>query len=186
MNLKNKHVLVISLSSLVVAIVLVSTLIVYSLYLDWKEDSKALQYNNSIYRVTADMFAKYVAVSNVNVNAAGNDIFRHIVVIEGSVKNNSDKTITSLMLEVSFSRPDGTVIYRDWLYPIGDNRSSYTSSSVSAKNVLSQGEGVSFRHILVNCPAEVAEGIQFNTKFAKIPADKRIQMEYEIAGMSVL
>ncbi|MFC1480328.1 hypothetical protein ACFL5Y_02635 [Candidatus Omnitrophota bacterium] len=189
MFLKKKHILVIVFSSIIIAVVFVSTLIGYSLYIQWKKDSFALRYRNSIYKLTAELFRKNVVMSNVRVKIGGKELFPGLPLLEGSFKNNSNKIVTSVLVEVYFLRPDGTVVYKDWVYPLGEQH--FGSSTLfpgikQTRNILLPGEGISFRHLLRNCPREVVEQVSARTKLAKNSSKDKIRMVYSIAGLSVL
>ncbi|MFH1552946.1 MAG: hypothetical protein ABID83_04845 [Candidatus Omnitrophota bacterium] len=189
MFLKKKHILVIIFSSLIITVVFVSTLIGYSLYIQWKKDSFALRYRNSIYKLTAELFRKDVITSNMSVKIGGKELFPGLPLLEGSLKNNSNKTVTSVMVEVYFLRPDGTVVYKDWFYPLGEQHfgsPALLPGIKQTRNILLPGEGISFRHLLRNCPRELVEQVSVRTKLAKNSSKDRIKMVYSIVGLSVL
>ncbi len=186
---KKKHVLVIVFSSLIISVVFLSTLVGYSIYLQWKEDSFALRYRDAIYRLTAQIFRNNIAVGNVTVKIGEDRPFKGMPMMEGSLKNNSSKTVTSILIEVSFSRPDGTVVYKDSFYPLGAYK--YTHPALltgmeNTRNVLLPGEGISFRHLMRNCPREVVSQLSTRSKFAKSGSEDKLRFEYSINGMRVL
>ncbi|NQT32946.1 MAG: hypothetical protein HQ594_04665 [Candidatus Omnitrophica bacterium] len=189
MFLKRKHILVIVLSSLIIAVVFVSTLVGYSLYVQWKKDSFAVKYRNSVYRLTADLFRKDIVLSNMKVAFAGDEAFSGTPLVEGSLKNNSSKTVTSVLVEVSLRKADGTVIYKDWFYPLGKKPFAGSSLFPGIKqlgNVLLPGEGISFRYQLRNCSREVIDQLLAKTNFAKKPSAGDIELVYTISGASVI
>ena len=188
MVLRKKHALVIFFSSTIIAIVLVTTLAGYSLYVQWKKDSFALKYRRSIYKLTADLFKKDVAVYNVSVRIGDNELFSGMPILEGSLKNNSGKTITSILVEISFLKGDGAVIYHDWFHVLGEKHYGSPpafSEKKQAGNVLLPGEGISFRHLLRNCPREVIDHVTVKSQFAKSHPKDSMKMVYSITGMSV-
>jgi hypothetical protein len=185
MHVKSKHFVVVFFSSIIVAVVLVSTLIVYGVYIEWKEDSDAAKYDSSIYKLTADMFRKDINMSNLKAVIGSDDAFSGMPMVEGSLKNNSSKIVTSIMMEVSFSRPDGSVVCRVLFHPLGEERSSRVARE-HTKNVLMPGEGISFKHLLRNCPQEVVSRLSTKSEFARVDKDKQLKVEYSIVGMSVL
>jgi len=113
MGLKSKNIMVIIFSSVIIAIVFLSTLVGYSLYVEWKNDSRAVQYNNSMYILTAEIFKSDIAVSNVTVRMGEHGPFRGQPIIEGDIKNNSPKPVNLLTMEVFFEKADGSVVYKD-------------------------------------------------------------------------
>ena len=189
MSIKKKHILVVVFSSIIIAAVFISTLVGYTLYIQWKKDSFALMYRDSIYKLTAELFKNDIILSNVYVKLGTDGALLDVPLLEGSLKNNSAKTITSVMIEVSFVRQDGTVVYNDWFQPLGKER--FTSGTLfsrmrGTKNVLLPGEGLSFRHILRNCPRKVFEAVSTKAEFAKEDSAEKINVVYKVAGLSVL
>jgi len=176
-------------SSLIIVFVFISTLVGYSVYIQWKKDSFALEYRNSIYKLTAELFKNDIILSNVYVGLEGGKASQQLPVLEGSLKNNSNKTITSLMIKVSFVKDDGSVVYNDWFQPLGKKHfisDSLFSGAQETRNVLLPGEGISFRHLLRNCPRSVIEAVSTKAKFARGDSANEIKMIYDITGLSIL
>lgn len=191
MFLKKKHIIVVMVSSFIVSLVLVSTILGYNLYLQYKKDTFRIKYRNSIAKITADLFSKDLVLSNMKIRFYENDakIPADMPVFEGAVKNNSNKTVTLLIIEMSFQDPNGRVLYKDWFYPIGEGRSENISSHYAGNRtgrVLLPGEGVSFRYILKNCSADLAREISYDPSFAKSEPNKNVKLECSISGMNVL
>ncbi|MFH1847483.1 MAG: hypothetical protein ABH869_08040 [Candidatus Omnitrophota bacterium] len=193
MFIKKKNLVVIIFSSAVIAVVFLSTLIGYSLYLQWKKDAFALNYRNSIYRLTAELFRNNVNLSNINVDLRDNGLFSAMPILEGNIKNDTGKIITSILLEISFSEQDGSIIYRDWVYPMGGEHAEkywaetpLFSARKQARTVLSPGEGITVRHLLRKCPPEVVALLSAKTNFAKSGTSHKIKFNYTIEGLSVL
>ena len=188
MLIKGKHFLVIFFSSLIILIVLASTIIGYALYIEWKNSSFIARYNRSISKLTAEMLREEIGISNVNIGIERNGPFSGMPYIEGGLKNNSQKTIATILLEVSFLNPDGSVIYKVWLHPVGDERfhSSTLAGIEHTRNVLLPGDSISFRHLLRHCPPEVVEQFSSKSSFAKSSSEDTIKLEYKITGVTVL
>ena len=181
--------MVIAFSSLIIGVVLVSTVIVYTLYVEWKNNSFIQRYSDSISRITAEMLRKDVGIANVRVGLHKEGPFSGMPFMEGSLKNNSKKTLTSIRLELSLQKPDGSVVYKGWLHPIGEERfarSASFSDTEDTRNVLSPGESISFRHLLRNCPPEVISQFSSKKEFAKTDAEDNIKLDYLITRMTVL
>jgi len=187
--MKRKSIVVIVFSSLIVAAVLFSTLLGYMLYVQWKEDSFVLKYHNSIYKLTAELFRENVSIANTKVRLEGAEPFPQMPVLEGSIKNSSDKTVISVLVEISFREPDGSVVYKDWFYPLGERSFSNPimfSGVKRAENVILPGEGISFRHLLRNCPRELVPMLSSGSNFARNSAEGKIALVCEIKGLRVL
>ena len=189
MFLRSKHANVIVYSSIVIAVVMVSTLVGYILYIQWKEDSFALRYRNSIYKLTAAMFKSEILLSNVSIRPWEESAHVDVPIFEGSIKNNSSKALTSVTVEISFRRPDGSVVYKSWVHPLGEKESMarpVLPVMGHARSVLLPGEGMSFSQMLKNCPKEVLTSLPRKAKAAKGSPKSDIAAEYTIVGVSVI
>lgn len=189
MFIAKKNIVVAVFSSVVIAVVFISTLVGYSLYIQWKKDSFALRYQNSIYELTAELFKKDVILSNVVAKVGDDGFFSDAPFLEGSLKNSTKKTITSVLIEVSFVKPDGEVVYHDWFHPLGEERingSIFTSDKKRTRSVILPDEDLTFRHALRNCPKEVIEKLSTKAKLAKAGSKDELSMVYSIKGLSVL
>jgi len=168
----------------------VSTLIGYSLYVHWKEDSFALKYRNSIYKLTAELFKDKIAISNVSVGNKNSQIPSSVPFVKGSLKNNSAKTVSSVLIELVFQEPNGIVVYKDWIYPLGVKKTQKTFplfyGLVETSNVLLPGEGISFRHPLRNCPSAVLRRITEKTNFARKDEKNAIEISCSVVGLDLL
>lgn len=189
MFLKKKHLLVIVFSSLIITIVFVSTIVVYSIYIQWKKDTFTLQYKTSIYKLTAKLFEKEIVLSNVNVRMEKDGSLNKLPLFEGTLKNNSEKTITSVRIRVTFTNSIGTVVYNDWFHPLGEQylgRTSLSHASKDTRGILPPGESIFFRHYLRNCPRDLAEQISSKKNFAKADKNNDVKLSYSITGVCVL
>jgi hypothetical protein len=140
MFIKKKHGAVVFFSSIIIAVVFITTLVGYSLYIQWLKDKGIFKYRNSIYKLTAEIFKKDLDVYDVNAKIADDGLFQNMPVLRGSLKNNSEKIVSSVLMEVSFIRFDGTVVYKDWFYPLGQQRSGspmlFPEAKQPTRNVL--------------------------------------------------
>ncbi|MFH1305289.1 MAG: hypothetical protein ABIH74_02665 [Candidatus Omnitrophota bacterium] len=189
MFIKRKHIAVVVFSSLVVVIVFASTLIGYTLYIQWKKDSFTGKYHVSIGRLTAELFRKNIVLSNVNVKEApGDEHFPAVPLLEGTLKNSSGKTITSVLLEVSFLAPDGTVEYYGQFYPVGGKPPLLGVTLFEKKHeedVLLSGQSLSFSHFLKNCPRRVIRQLSSGTNFARGSSKNTLKMVCSVVEVSV-
>ena len=189
MRIKRKHAQVIIYSSVIIAIVFISTLAGYSIYVQWKKDTFASKYRNSIYKLTSELFKNDIVLSNIDVKMDENNVSAKVPLIEGRIKNNTGKTVTSVLVEVAFLEPDGRVLYRGWFHPLGERRFGspiFSPSAQKTRNVLLPGEGITFRYLLRNCPREVVREISKKSEFAKNRTDNTINIFCSIEGLKVL
>ena len=186
MFVKPKNIVVIVLSSVIVASVFMTTIVGYSFYTQWKKDSFTAMYKSSIYRLTGEMFKNEVTISNINVYVDSSRTKRSAPIVEGSIKNNTGKTISSIMIEVSFSNNKGVVVYNDWFYVLNNVEREILSPAGIGNNVVFSGGVVSFKEILKNCPKSVVEKIREKTVFAKSDSEEAIVVSCKATGMSVI
>jgi len=170
--------------------VFVSTLVGYNLYIQFKGESSVVKYGNSIYKLNAELFRKDINLSNVSVETGKHGSRARLPFIKGSLKNNSNKTVSSVLVEVFFQKRDGSVLYKERIYLLGDKKLSSRAVSLflgrrRTYNVLLPSEGISFRHPIGNCPNEIYEQFSNKTNFAKNDKNK-IEIVYSIAGLDII
>jgi hypothetical protein len=189
MFIKKKHIQVILFSSITIAVVLITTVIGQGLYIQWKKDSFAAKYRNSIYELSAELFKGDVILSNVDVRSEKDGMSNEVPYMSGDIKNNTGKTITSLLVEIYFAAPDGGVLYKSWIYPLEEAQlagGNLFFGKVRKEAVLLPGESLSFRQMLRNCPQEVVSHAAKKGSFAKGDSQKGIKVVCSVAGLSVI
>lgn len=187
MGIRKKHIPVILFSSIIIAGVFITTLAGYTIYIQWKKDVFTTDYRNSIYKLTAELYKNDITWSKVKVDVRDASRGREIAVFEGSVSNNTGKTLESILVEISFVDPDGRVLYKDWVDPLTDHRfwRAVPTESASIKRVLLPGETLIFRHNLRNCPREIIKDISSMKEFAKSDTPEKVKYIYSIEGLKV-
>ncbi|MCK5450676.1 MAG: hypothetical protein KAI70_02780 [Candidatus Omnitrophica bacterium] len=185
MFIKRKHRTVILFSSAIIVAVFLSTIIGYSLYIQLKKDSFSSSYRNSIYEMTAELFKNDIEIVNIGIKIGRGNILSEIPFVEGTLKNNSEKTIRSMLLEVSFTRPSGEVIYKDRVYPLWSGTLVSRDIDIKEGEILLPGESISFQNVLKNCPRELVEEFLTQTKFAKGNMEEKMKFICLIKGLMV-
>ena len=117
MIIKQRGPLVITISSLVIASVLALTLFGFYAYLEWKQKNIEDSHRLAVYEFDARLFGKYIIVYLEAKTDAGG-IFKGKPVVEGTIKNTSNKTIYSLKLKIALRDREDKVIYADTFYPV--------------------------------------------------------------------
>lgn len=175
-------------SSAIIGVVMISTIVGYGIYVQWKEDIHTVRYRDLIYKLTAEIFRKDIEIAGVKAEFEHGDLVSAIPVLEGKIKNNSSKTITSLTVELIISRPDGYVLYKNWYYPLGEvalSESPFFSGRKRGEETLRQGDILTFRFPLKNCPAEVLPELSNKDFFAKKGSSPKVKIDLHIVGASV-
>ena len=193
MLLKKKNISVIIFSVGIIVAVFLSSLILFSSYFLWQEKGAALSYEKAIYTTTALLFEKDLLLSQVTLVPGDADIFSGKPLVEGRIKNNTTKTISSILMEISFISKDGVVVYRHRFHPfgIGPGNKNFGSPLLyplmsPTGNMLLPGDSISFRHIMSNCNNGLICRVKNNTNFNEKGIKKDLKFLYSIIGLSVV
>lgn len=170
MIVKKKSILVIILSIMLISLVLITTLIGYYLYLNWKEENTKSLYLTSLYELNAKLYAKYISITSILIKIDEEEFFKDKPIMEGHIKNTSNKKIRSLKLKISLLDKDGRVLYMDLFYPLRIDSHSY----------LAPNDAISFKHLLKNCPKDITSYLKMKTRFAKEKKKDLINITYKI------
>lgn len=189
MFIKKKHVGVILWSASIVAVVFISTLVVFNIYSHWKERSYFAIYREKLRDLTAEMFSEEVLIDKIDVSVSPirfNEEPR--VILTGTLLNRSSKKVDSALLEVEFTAYDGRVLYKTWIYmftdkPVPGYGLIKTNDMV---DVLKPGESFLFRHTLLNFPDDLSNELLKDKGFARTSKEREIELNYRIKELSVI
>ena len=93
-----------------------------------------------------------------------------------------------LKLKVAFRNPEKEVIYVDVFHPIGAEFDSFVNLSEltrTTENFLREGDSISFKHQLKNCPPEVLNYLKAKLKFARSQAKDPLELIYKVEGLNI-
>ncbi|MBN1354142.1 MAG: hypothetical protein JW994_05710 [Candidatus Omnitrophica bacterium] len=186
MRISPRTTLVILVSSLIISSVLALTLLGYYVYLGWKEKKISWNYRMALYNLNADIFGKYIQIK-LQAKIEKDGIFKGKPVVLGTIKNTSNKKIYSLKLKVVFYDSKQRAMYSDTFCPVGVDLESLVNIGELAsntKNFLTEGDSVSFKHILRNCPSAVMLFLKSKSKFAKLEKTP-LKLDYGIEGIDI-
>jgi hypothetical protein len=193
MFLKKKNIPVIFYSSVIIIAVLVANIALYIVYFEWKNKRAIDVYERSIYALTAGLFKGEVDVLNLDLIPLGGGSGPEMAVVEGTIINKSSKTISSILLEISFVAGDGSVRYTHRFHPFGKGPGEKDLGSPTlyplagtTRNMLLPGDRVTFRHILRNCPADIPAGtVRTGRNFAVRRRSNDLKLIHSLEGLSV-
>ncbi len=184
MRIKRTSALVIIVSSSVIMIVLALTIFGFYAYLEWKETDTVKNYRLSLYDLNARVFNRLVLL-NLKANLGTEGALKGKPVIEGTVENISNKKIYSLKLKISFYDHQNRAIYVDRFYPVGAEPEPLVNISGFSENFLGEGDSISFKHPLRNCPREIVDYLIAELNFVKLPDNKKLNLVYKIEGLDI-
>jgi len=174
--IKPKSIIVIFISSFVISLVLVLTIAGLSLYLGWKEKDSERIHSVEIDKLNASLYEKFIDVSDLKAKKGKEGIFKDNYIIEGLVKNNGFRTVSSISLEIDFLNASREAIHTETFKPL---QSAVPSSKLSIGSLfiltsgkelpLARGQSMRFKHIL-SCQKkkDVVSPIK-NNRFATNP-----------------
>lgn len=186
-HIKNRTALVIAFSSVIISSVLALTIFGFYAYLGWKEKEIRKNYKVALYDLNAKTFEKYVIVK-LDARFDTEGIFKGKPIVRGTIKNTSRKTIYSLRLKLAFYDKEHRTVYVDTFYPVGLELESLVNIAdirKMTKNFLLEGDSISFKHRLKNCPPKVLEYLKSKRKFAGLGVSEPLKLEYKIAGLDI-
>ncbi len=184
MRLKRVSTLVIMISSLVIISVLGLTIFGFYAYLGWKAKDIRQNYKLALYDLNGRTFARYITLK-LYPGIGTRGAFKGKPVIEGTVKNSSNKRIYSLKLKIAFYDPGRRAVYVDRFYPVGLALESPVNASDVTKNFLRENDSISFVQPLKNCSSKVLLFLKSKSGFAKVRGAEPFDFEYKIEGMDI-
>lgn len=153
--MKFKSILVIVLSSILISSVILLTIFGLSLFIRWEEGESAKLHKDKIAEINSKLYSGHVTIQEIKAKHGKNGIYKAKYLLEGSIRNNGYRTISSMKIVVEFLNSSGTVIYQEKISPL---RSSIMprKTTIAALSLLTSGkevpilpgESLRFKHIL--------------------------------------
>ena len=168
MALKQRSALVIVISSAVIASVLALTIFGFYAYLRWKEKNMEKNYKLATYDLDAHLFEKYIVI-DAKPKIAAKGTHKGKPVVEGTIKNTTEKRICSLKMKIAFCNREGEVVYVDRIYPVG----------------VGGRDSISFACQLKNCPPEVLGYLKSKSQFVKAGSYEPLEFIYKVEGLDI-
>lgn len=162
MLIKPKSLVVVALSSVVIAGVLVSTLIGYYMYVELKETENSKVCMDAIRKLQARIFAKDIEASGLSFGMDQAGPLAGRPVIKGVVRNRSARRVYNILLRVKFIDAGGTSVYEVVFHPLEptfgiDQLGSITLSYLKGpqRNSIEPASSKTFKRIMPNFPKEL-------------------------------
>ncbi len=182
MLIKRKSLIVVVLSTIVISTVLACTLIGYYMYLELKEREDERACSNSIKKLEAKIFSKYVDIKGLSYGIEPSGPLKGKPTIKGIIKNRSTRQLYNIILKVKFLDEDGASIYEVIFQPqepvFGINQLGVMTKAYLTgpqKNmVLEANYSIAFKRTVPNCPKELlqASGSSKRAKSGPAPSKK--------------
>lgn len=153
--IKLKSVIVIILSSILISSAILFTIFGLSVYTGWKENESSRLHRDKVASLNARLYGQYIEMRDLQARYDKAGIYKGRYYIEGVIKNNGYRTISSLRLNVHFLNAAGEAIYTEGVLPLRRSMLSpkttigTLSLFTSGKETpLVPGESVHFMHLL--------------------------------------
>lgn len=185
--MKTRTTLVVALSSVIISSVLALTIFGFYAYLEWKQKTVRESHKLALYDLNGKLYDKYISLG-LHAKIDKEDTFKNKPIVWGTIKNNSGKKIYSLRLKISFRDASERVLYVDTFYPIGlelEHLIKIVDITKKTRNFMGQGDSISFKHQLNNCPIQVLDYLKEKSKFAKFYPDGALELTHKIEGLDI-
>ncbi|MFH1753354.1 MAG: hypothetical protein ABH875_04145 [Candidatus Omnitrophota bacterium] len=153
--MKLKSVIVIILSSVLISAVILLTIFGLSLFMGWKERESSILHKESLSLLNARRYSRYLDIQDMQPKFEKRGLYKGECALEGSIRNNGYRTITSIELSVQFLNSSGDIIHIEKVQPLKTSimpkRTTIAALSLftSGKEVpMLPGESIRFKHIL--------------------------------------
>ena len=184
MRIKRISTLVITISSLVIISVLGLTIFGFYAYLGWKSKDIRKNYKLALYDLNGRVFDRYITLK-LYPGISSDGAMKGKPVVEGTIKNSSNKRIYSLKLKVAFYDNERRVVYVDRFCPVGLALESPVNNADVIENFLRENDSISFVQPLKNCPPKVLLFLKSKSGFARARGTEQFDFEYKIEGMDI-
>lgn len=195
MLIKRKSLIVGLVSSLVISIVLVMTLVGYSIYLELKSRDFGRIYQELLEKAKARVYSRHLEAFGLDARIENTGALKGRPVIEGAITNKGTKDITNLVMKVSFVDKDSAVIYEFTSHPqepalggAGLTQVSipYLRTNTHPRNILKPGQTLKFKQVITNCPTELFVELREGEKPTKSFGRWSGKLTYEIVSLDFL
>ena len=181
MFIKSKSLIVVTLSSVVISSVMIFTLIGYYMYIELKERENERVCLDSIKKIQAKIFSKYVEISQLSCEIETSGPLKGRPTITGVIRNLSARRLYNIVLKVKFLDSEKASIYEVVFQPLeptfgidqlGPMTMSYLAGS--QKNFLEANASKIFKRLVPNCPRELFGSVPQSRKGKKKTLQKKI------------
>jgi hypothetical protein len=126
-----------------------------SLFIGWTERESTRLHKDRLAQLNSKLYNQNISTHEIQAKFEKKGIYKGKCVLEGSIKNNGYRTISSIELSVDFFNNSGGVIHTEKIHPlkasIMPRKTTIAALSVfmSGKEVpITPGESLRFKHVL--------------------------------------
>lgn len=188
--IKLKSIIVIILSSILISSAILLTIFGLSLYLGWKETESCRLHRNRLALLNAKLYSQFVDIRDLQAKYEKDGIYKGRCLIEGTIRNNGYRTISSVKLNVEFLNASGNAIHNENFLPLKSSVLPRTTTIAalslftSGKELpLFPGESIRFKHVLSEQKDKDIVSPIKHKKYATNPDEWSGKFNYKIASV---
>jgi len=162
MLIKKKSLLVIVVSSGVISLVLISALIGFLIHAEIRERRSHDEYKKILGRLQARLYADSVQIGDLSLRIATSGALTEKPIIEGTVRNNGQESISHIIVKVHLKDENGADIYEILFNALEPSLGTVDLARAAVAyfqdmhhSRLAKYSSKSFKHVLVDCPHEI-------------------------------
>lgn len=164
MLIKRKSLIVGLISSFVIALVLITTLFGYFVYLEFKSREFGRIYQELLEKAKAKVYSRHLDIFGLDARIENTGALKGKPIIEGAITNKGSRKIVNLKIKLSFLDKDSASIYELIAHPQEPALGSAVFTRVSTSRLysythpidaLKPGETLKFKKIITSCPTEI-------------------------------
>ncbi|MDP3730438.1 MAG: hypothetical protein Q8R14_02810 [Candidatus Omnitrophota bacterium] len=195
MLIKRKSLIVGLVSSIVIALVLITTLVGYFIYLELKSGEFGRVYQELLEKAKAKVYSKHLDIFGLDARIENTGALKGKPIIEGAITNNGPRDVANLVIKLSFLDRDSASIYELTAHPqepaLGGtvftrvyipHLYSYTHPTA----ILKPAQTLKFKKIIAGCPTEVFVELREGEKPTKSFGRWSGKLIYEVISLDLL
>jgi len=162
--IKRKSLIVALVSSVVIALVLIMTLIGYSVYIEFKSREFGRIYQELLEKSKAKVYSRHLDIFGLDARIENTGALKGKPIIEGAITNKGPRELVNLVLKLNFLDKDSASIYELIAHPQEPALGSTVFSHPSRPRLysyahpiysLKPGQTLKFKTIITSCPTEI-------------------------------
>ncbi|MBF0252927.1 MAG: hypothetical protein HQL29_03840 [Candidatus Omnitrophica bacterium] len=186
MLLKKKHFSFIFFSASVIISVMILTVLGLQIYTGWEDATSLVKYNKKISALTAGLFAENINIHNLSFEVA--DETSRDILVSGKIQNNTNKTLLTMEIGLSFVRKDGFVVAKYPINPLSIDTpfdSPFFSTQNKTLSIIGPAEIFVFKSRINNILMLILDQVKKKKNFAKNSQEDDMSVQSEISSLGL-
>lgn len=190
--LKLKSAIVIILSSLLISAVIMLTIGGLTAYFGWKESEAVRDHREKISGLNSKLYSKYISIQNLEAVYEKGGIYKGKCLLEGHIKNNGYRTVSSVRVALEFPNAAGGIIHVEDFLPLKASIPPQTrNATIAALSLFTSGKelpllpggSIRFKHLLSERKDKNITSPIKNKKYSTNPNEWSGKFDYKITAI---